>query len=92
VDRGRPWNLQVGLLWVDSQWLLHGYLNIFKQRPDPADTQSGSLQLLGAWGPGPGHLFGSVRWTENIPADGKVMKIDLGAEMLVDDDSDQSHS
>jgi hypothetical protein len=89
VDRGRPWNLQVGLLWADSQWLLHGYLNIFKQRPDPADTTAGSLRLLGAWGAG--HLFGSVRWTENVPADGKVMKIDLGAEMLVDDDSDQSH-
>ena len=41
VDRGRPWNLQLGLLWADSQWLLHGYLNIFKQRPDPAETASG---------------------------------------------------
>ena len=89
VDRGRPWNLQLGLLWTDSQWLLHGYLNIFKQRPDPADTQAGSLRLLGAWGRG--HLFGSVRWTENVPADGKVMKIDLGAELLVDDASDQTH-
>ena len=91
VDRGRPWNLQVGLLWADSQWLLHGYLNIFKQRPDPADTQAGSLQLLGAWGPGAGHLFGSVRWAESIPADGKVMKLDLGAEILVDDASSQTH-
>ena len=89
VDRGRPWNLQLGLLWADSQWLLHGYLNIFKQRPDPADTTAGSLRLLGAWGDG--RLFGSVRWTENVPADGKVMKIDLGAEMLVDDASDESH-
>lgn len=89
VDRGRPWNLQLGLLWADSQWLLHGYLNIFKQRPDPADTTAGSLRLLGAWGNG--RLFGSVRWTESVPADGKVMKIDLGAEMLVDDASDQSH-
>ena len=89
VDRGRPWNLQLGTVWADSQWLLHGYLNIVKQRPNPANTTAGSLRLLGAWGDG--RLFGSVRWTENVPADGKVMKIDLGAEMLVDNASDESH-
>jgi hypothetical protein len=89
ADRGRPWNLQLGLLYADSQWLLSGYLNLFKQRPDPADTSSGSLRMLGAWGAG--RLLGSVRWVEQVPADGKVMKLDLGAELLVDDDHDASH-
>jgi hypothetical protein len=89
ADRGRPWNLQLGLLYADAQWLLSGYLNMFKQRPDPADTSAGSLRLLGAWGAG--RLLGSVRWVEQVPADGKVMKLDLGAELLVDDANDQSH-
>jgi hypothetical protein len=89
ADRGRPWNLQLGLLYADSQWLLNGYLNLFKQRPDPADTSKGSLRILGAWSHD--RLFASVHWVEQVPADGKVMKIDLGAELLVDDAHDQSH-
>lgn len=89
VDRGRPWNLQLGLLYADSQWLLHGYLNIFKNRPDPADTSKGSLQIIGAWGNN--RLLAKVRWIEQVPADGKVMKTDLGAELLVDDENDASH-
>src|SRR5262245_48794140 len=89
ADRGRPWNLQVGLLYADSQWLLSGYLNLFKKAPDPAETSSGSLRFLGAWGAG--RLLGSVRWVEQLPADGKVMKLDLGAEILIDDENDRSH-
>ena len=89
ADRGRPWNLQLGLLYADSQWLLTGYLNLFKANPDPAETRAGSLRFIGAWGPG--RLLGSVRWTELVPADGKVMKLDLGAELLVEDAADRSH-
>jgi hypothetical protein len=89
ADRGRPWNLQVGLLYIDSQWLLHGYLNIFQKHPEPENTSRGALTFLGAWGPG--RLLGAVRWVQEMPADGKVLKLDLGAELLMDDSEDQSH-
>ena len=89
ADRGKPWNLQCGLLIADSQLLLTGYLNLFTAAPDPADTRSGALRFLGAFSSD--RVLGSVRWTQQLPADGKVLKIDVGAEMLVDNKNDQSH-
>lgn len=89
ADRGKPWNIKVGLLYADSQWLLTGYLNLFKDRPGADNDSKGSLIMIGAWGPG--RLLGSVRWIEEVPADGSIMKLDLGAELLVADADDQSH-
>lgn len=89
ADRGRPWNAQLGLLYADSQWLLSGYLNFLKQRPDPADTSKGSFLVLGAWG---NHRLAlSARLNYNLPADGKVLKVDAGVDVLVDRAQDESH-
>lgn len=89
ADRGKAWNIKVGLLYADSQWLLSGYLSLFKEKPQADESSKGSLMMLGAWGAG--RLLGSVRWIEEVPANGSVMKLDLGAELLVSDADDQSH-